>query len=378
ASLYLFDAETEELFTRIVTELEIEEIRSSIENGITGWVARRRRIANIPDPQVDARWNSAIDRQTGYTTRNILAAPLISQHDGRFVGVLQLLNKIDASFDEFDEQMLEAFASHAATALERVELLQRARQSQELRVSIDVARQIQTSLLPGEIPALAGYEIAVWWEPAEQVSGDYYDMLPLPDGRLGLVVADVSGHGVGPSLIMASVRAMLKLLAGQQADLQKIVSQLSAAVDPDLHDGRFFTMLLAALDPRSHELSYVNAGQSPAFVFDRERRQTELLPPTRLPIGFPFEETDRVCEPRTMRPGDVLLAATDGLIELRDDSGEQFGRTRLEEIVRDHCDSSAGEIVAAIKRAVETFAPGDGYLDDVTLMIVKRVPSEPA
>ncbi|MGH7199479.1 MAG: GAF domain-containing protein, partial [Planctomycetaceae bacterium] len=95
ASLYLYDENKHELYTRVVTELEIEEIRSAIDSGITGWVARTRKIANVPDPHVDARWNSAIDRKTGFKTRNILAAPIVSTHDERLLGVLQLLNRID-------------------------------------------------------------------------------------------------------------------------------------------------------------------------------------------------------------------------------------------------------------------------------------------
>ena len=372
ASLYLFDPDNEELCTRVVTELEIEEIRSTIEFGITGWVARRRKIANIPDPQVDARWNSAIDRQTGFTTRDILAGPVVSQHNDRLLGVLQLLNKREGSFDELDEQLLEAFASHAATALERAELMESVRQAHELEVAINVARQIQTSFLPDELPQVPGYDLATWWDPAELVSGDYYDVLELPDGRLALIVADVSGHGVGPSLIMASVRAMLKLLTARHSDVETIVSRLSAGITPDLHNGRFFTMLCAALDPKSHELAYVNAGQAPVLMFDRARREIDRLKPTGLPIGIPFEETHAAEEPRPLAPGDILIAATDGLTEVQNEIGDHFGRPRLEAVIKEHCEETAAEIVDAVQQAVAQFAPQRSYVDDVTLMVVKR------
>src|SRR5688572_6601604 len=117
ASLFLYDAATKTLRTHIATELEIEEIRIPIGEGVTGWVAQERAVANISKPQSDDRWNSSFDLRTGFQTRNILAAPLISTHDERLIGVLQLLNKEEDEFDAFDEQLMQAFALHAAIAL---------------------------------------------------------------------------------------------------------------------------------------------------------------------------------------------------------------------------------------------------------------------
>lgn len=372
ASLFLYDRQRDELFTRVVTELEVEEIRSSTENGIAGWVARRRKIANIPDPRLDARWNSSIDRKTGFHTRNILAAPLVSQRDERLLGVLQLLNKKDGEFDEFDEQLLEAFASHAATALERAELLDEARRSQELQVAIDVGRRIQASFLPGELFSIPGYDVATWWQPAEQVSGDYYDVLPLPDERCGLFIADVSGHGVGPSLIMATARAMLKVLTRTDSDPDVIHDNLAEALLPDLRDGRFITFLSVALDPQRHEFEFVNAGHGPAFVLRRESDRCETLGPTTLPLGFPVDENKDAGGPVVLQPGDLLVMATDGLIELPNAQRELFGGPRLQELIRRNAGKSAGEIVAAVQKAVAEFAPGTRVPDDITLMVVKR------
>jgi GAF domain-containing protein len=122
ASLFLVDEQTAELFTRTVTELEIEEIRFPRERGIAGWVVSHREMLNIPDPYNDERFNPSFDRQTGFLTRNILAAPVVSPLDDRTVGVLQILNKQGGSFEVYDENVLKAFAAHAATALERAKL----------------------------------------------------------------------------------------------------------------------------------------------------------------------------------------------------------------------------------------------------------------
>lgn len=372
ASLYLYDEQKQEVFTRVVTELEIEEIRTSIDFGITGWVARRKQIANIPDPRVDARWNSSIDRKTGFQTRNILAAPLISQHDERLVGVLQLLNKREGSFDEFDEHLLEAFALHAAAAIERSELVDEVRRAHALRVAVEVGHSIQASFMPVNLPTIAGYEVAAWWEPAEQVSGDYYDAIHLPDGRLGLIVADVSGHGVGPALIMASVRAMLRILAQRCSDPLEIVERLAKSIQPDLQEGRFITFFIVAIDPNSHEISYANAGHGPALHYRRDTNEFEHFPTTSLPLGVSADLEFPRGEPFDVKPGDLLLLATDGAIELRNERDEMFGRKRLERLVSRNRTLNAQDLLAVIRDAINRFHPRDHPPDDITLIILER------
>jgi phosphoserine phosphatase RsbU/P len=152
ASLYLYDADRQELFTQVATELEIEEIRTSIDTGVNGWVARTRELANIADPPADPRWNPEFDRRTGFRTRNILSAPIVLQHEDQLIGVLQLLNKLDGPFSPFDEQMIRAFAAHAATALERANLAAEAQRSHELQTAVNMGRRIQQSFLPRHLP----------------------------------------------------------------------------------------------------------------------------------------------------------------------------------------------------------------------------------
>jgi phosphoserine phosphatase RsbU/P len=372
ASLYLYDPDRREVYTRVATELEIKEIRSSVDRGVTGWVARNRELANIPDPSADPRWNSGFDKQTGFHTRNILATPIISPHDDRLLGVLQLLNKHDGPFGPFDEQMVRAFAAHAATALERASLAADAQRSHELQLAVNMGRRIQQSFLPRHLPKIPGYDVAAWWRPAESVSGDYYDVVPLPDGRLGLVVADVSGHGVGPSLLMASVRAMVHVLARMRSEPSEIVSLLAEMIAPDLEDGRFLTFLMVALDPATHQLNYANAGHGPALLFHRESQSFQILRSTSLPLGFLTEFAARDGSKLVMGPGDLLILATDGLIELVNEKGEMFGRQRLEALIREDCALAVQDLVMAIQDAVAEFLGDCNPVDDVTLMILER------
>jgi len=322
ASLFLYDEQRRELYTRVTTDLEIREIRSSIEGGFNGWVGRNKRILNVADPAADERWNSSIDRQTGFLTRNILAAPLVSPRDERLLGTLELLNKkTGQAFDQADENLLLAFAAHAAVSLERVELHENFKNTREIEISLEAARNLQAGFLPQRLPRIEGYELAAWWHPALGVAGDYYDVLPLPDGRLALAMADVSGHGLGPSLIMASARAMLHVLSRTVADPARILTLVNETLTPDLKLGRFVTFLLGALDTGRHTFHFANAGHGPAFHVERASGRIRQLEATGCPIGVTLDELGESPEPVFLEPGDLLLvkgsrsAAMDRIIE---------------------------------------------------------------
>jgi phosphoserine phosphatase RsbU/P len=373
ASLFVIDDERDELYTRVVTELEISEIRHHIDQGITGWVARHRQVVHVPQPYSDERWDSSVDRRTGFVTRNILSAPVISSIDERLVGVLQLLNKTATGFSPFDEQLIRAFATHAATALERRRLQEEARHAHELEHAMEMGRSIQRGFLPESLPNIAGYEVAAWWQPAEFVSGDYYDWLPLADGRVGFVMGDVSGHGLGASLIMASLRAMLHVLTKTPSDPDHIVDLLAETIAPDLKQTQFISFILVALQPQTHEVHFANAGHAPALHLDVRTGTFRRLEATRLPLGFP-KLLSGTADPRlTMQPGDLLILGTDGCIEVRDSSEMMFGNERLQQLVRSHCSMSASEIVAVVRDSVQQFHGRPLPPDDSTLLIIKRL-----
>ena len=371
ASLFTHDEASQSLITRVATELEVRELRLPIGEGIAGWVAERRQIANVSDPGSDLRWSDVADRVTGFQTRNLLAAPLLAPPDRRLVGVLQLLNKPNG-FDSFDERLVTAFASHAAIAIERAALLEDVRRSQALKLSLELGRRIQTGFLPKELPTIAGYELAAWWEPAEGVGGDYYDVLPLSDGRIALVIADVSGHGIGPSLLMASVRAMLQILAQTESDPTRIMSLLSQAVCKDFEFGRFVTLLFAVLDPTRHELTWVNAGHGPTLLLDRRHGRCEMLETTTFPLGLGDCQDFPTAGPVTIAPGDLLLLATDGAVELQDAQGIMYGRRRLEEVFLAHQDQPAGLVRDALRDSVRAVQPSVAPPDDITMLLLER------
>jgi serine phosphatase RsbU (regulator of sigma subunit) len=373
ASLFLYDPRKRELYTRVATELEIREIRMPIGDGINGWVGRNHRLLNVPRPALDPRWNSSFDGLTGFRTRNILAAPLLSRGDGRLLGTLELLNSTRGSeFDCGDEQLLEAFAAHAAASLDRADLLDNLRKTRELEGSLEAARNVQQGFLPQCLPVIPGYEIAAWWQPALGVAGDYYDAVTLPDGQIALVIADVSGHGLAASLIMAAARAMLHVLLRTQSDPARILTLLGATITPDLQAGRFITILLGMLDPGLHLFRFSNGGHGPAFQLQRSDGACRELEPTNCPIGVIPDDYRESADPVRFEPGDLLVLATDGAIEQRNAQGQMFGRERFEALVRRHQALPAVQLLDRLKGEIQQFFTSAHPHDDITLLIVER------
>jgi phosphoserine phosphatase RsbU/P len=380
ASLFLYDAVREELFTRVATELEISEIRHPVERGIVGWVARHGELLSVPQPALDPRWDASVDRRTGFRTRNILAAPIHSSDGERLLGVLQLLNK-PQPFDELDELLLKAFAGHVAAALDRVRWEAEARSARMLRQSLEMGQSIQRGLLPAADPAIPGYEVAHWWEPTEFVSGDYFDWLPLPIQdtsavpRWAFAMGDVSGHGLPAALVMTGIRAMVHVMAQTAVDPESLLQLLRASTEPDLAESRFLSFFYLSLDPVTHQVSAANAGHAPAFLLRAVDGSCHNFRPTSVPIGFPHVELPRVELSAVVEPGDLLVLGTDGLIEARSPDDEMFGQLRLQVLLGQCRELPAPQIVDRVRSAVLEFRGATEFDDDITLVVIRRTPS---
>jgi phosphoserine phosphatase RsbU/P len=372
ATVFQYDDERRQLFTRVATELEISEIRHDLNQGISGHVATHRELVNVPEPSLDPRWSSATDQATGYHTRNILAAPVISPRDGALLGVLECLNNDGGPFDKFDEPLLEAFAQHAAVALDRWRLVEELSRRQAIDVALGIARDVQRRFMPQQLPQIAGYEAATWWQPHQAVGGDYCDIVPLVDGRVGLVIADVSGHGLGPSLLMASLRSALRSLLLAHSHTGELLELLNGALSADLQDGNFITMIIAALDVGRHTLEYANAGHAPAVHFSLAGKEFCVLTTTGLPIGVLEKSEYPLANAIDIYVGDLILLATDGIIEATREDGECFGVNRLRDSIRELGDLPLAELVARLGQRVMEFSGTEYPADDLTILALRR------
>ena len=198
-------------------------------------------------------------------------------------------------------------------------------------------------------------------------------MVPLQNGCLALVIADVSGHGLGPSLIMASVRAALRALMLEQSTPDVLITHLARALADDLFDGRFISLALAALHTTEHYLDYANAGHSPALHYSQQNAAFHDLSATGLPLGVLDSPTYHLGARRRMELGDLIVFCTDGIVEAMNEELEQFGKHRLQQIISQAASSSAQEIAFAIRDQVVAYYIGETPPDDLTVLVAKRI-----
>jgi PAS domain S-box-containing protein len=252
------------------------------------------------------------------------------------------------------------------------------RQLQEQDVEMRVASRVQRLLFPTQPPCDEGYDIAGAVLPAQATSGDYYDFVPIKSGSLGIVIADVCGHGIGPALVMVETRAWVHSLARTCDHPSGILDELNQVLCNDLDDKSFVTMLLAHLDYRSGRVTYASAGHPEGYVMDGFGNVRRTLDSTGIPLGILPQRRYSGGDDLTLGPGELLVLVTDGILESRAPDETEFGVDRLLEVVRQHRHLAAREIVNQVHSAGRTFVQGSSQIDDITVVICKRDPRSPA
>ncbi len=369
ATLFLYDADSDELFSKIAAQSG--EIRFSAGAGIAGAVVRSKHVLNIPDAYADERFNRDVDRQTGFRTRNILAVPLLD-HSGDLVGVLEVLNKHTGSFDDHDITLAQTLGAQAGVVIQRARLLVHYVEKQRMEHALEIARQIQQDLLPKENPRAEGFDISGWSSPADETGGDIYDFLDLGEGRWTFMLADATGHGIGPALVIAEARAMLRALSGAELDTPTVMAMVNDLLTADLSQSRFVTCIFGLVDSPAGTVRYVSAGQGPIIFYDRQSDKFDELPATALPLGImegtEFDEQVK----RRLATGDMMIITTDGFFEAADADGDLFGTERMCQIIRRCRDMTADEIIQNLRRKVFEFTGPVPQADDLTAIIVKK------
>jgi serine phosphatase RsbU (regulator of sigma subunit)/anti-sigma regulatory factor (Ser/Thr protein kinase) len=300
-----------------------------------------------------------------------LVAPLVSQ--GELVGVLNLgprLTGQDYSTD--DRKLLDSLAAQAAPALQVAQLVRRqeaeARARERIEQELRVATLIQQNFLPKRLPDYAGWEVNAHYRPAREVGGDFYDFIELPDGRLGIVIGDVTDKGVPAAMVMAATRSVLRASAGRLVRPGEVLARVNDLMCPDMPSKMFVTCLYGVLDVETGTLVFANAGHNLPYV--RTETGTVELRATGMPLGlFPgieYEEAEAV-----LGPGHSMLLHSDGVVEAHSGSGEMFGFPRLHDVVGARAGS--GDVITRVLSELARFTP-DGWEqeDDITLVAITR------
>lgn len=367
-SVWLYDRPAHELVLQVATGLE--PVRLPADAGIVGTCARERQVINVRDCYADPRFNAAMDRQSNFRTRCMLTLPLVD-HKDVLVGVLQVLNKKDGTFDEADELLALSLAAQCAVALQRAKMIEALVDGEKMRRELEMAREVQMATLPSVMPAIEGYDVYGTSRPADLTGGDTFDVSRVGAGVL-LVLGDATGHGLAPALHVTQMHAMLRMAMRLGADIDAAVFQLNNQLADVLPDDRFITAFIGLLDTTNHTLRYHSAGQAPILHFSAMQGGCLTYPPTTFPLAaMPAREAGAAAR-MTFNPGDVLVLLSDGIYEYANSEGEMFGEVRVADIVAAYRFDSASEIAGRLLEAVTQFAHGAPQEDDITLLLVKR------
>ncbi len=300
-----------------------------------------------------------------------LVVPLVSQ--GELIGLLNLGPRLsDQAYSSDDRKLLDNLAAQAAPAVrvgqlvreQEVEVRARERIEQEL----EVARLIQQNFLPKELPDLPGWQVAAYYRPARTVGGDFYDFIELPDGKVGLVVGDVTDKGVPAAMVMAATRSVLRASAQRVVDPGEVLERVNELLCPDIPPKMFVTCLYGVLDPATGVLRFANAGHNLPFV--RTESGPIELRATGMPLGLMTEMSYEVKE-AVITPGESILLYSDGLTEAHNPSREMFGGPRLGALVGE--EPAGTKLIDRLLSELESFT-GAGWEqeDDITMVALRR------
>ena len=360
ANIYLHDEPRAELILAGVcgcTTHEKGQILKVGKDGMVGHVAATGKMRYAPDVRRDPYYIACEE-----STLSEVAIPLVV--DNRLVGVFTASHPELNAFPPEQLRLLQALCNHVAVAVQNARLFQRERQERE-RMSREAheARVIQQALLPKSSPYVPGFAISGLSIPAGAVGGDWYDFIPLSDGKWGLVLADVSGKGTAAALLMSATRGMLRSLAEAGCGPGEVLARLNDLMVQDFPSGKFVTMVYAVLDPASRKLTFANAGHlRPLLVTNNDARflDTDRGMPLGLAAGgFSEVEID-------LSPGSRLVFYSDGITEAAEASEEEYGPARLERHV-----VSSNASPESILEDVRSFVNGAGLQDDATVIFIK-------
>jgi sigma-B regulation protein RsbU (phosphoserine phosphatase) len=320
----------------------------------------------LPGPRLVDELPAGALKDALSAARFALAVPLAAGE--RLSGLLAVGERPGGrAFGEEDLEFAGALARQTQAALEGARLhrvrLEKERQDRDLQI----ARGIQQSLFPRTFPRVEGFELLAESRSCFQVGGDYYDFIPLDEGRLALVVADVSGKGTPASLMMASVHAWLQAMAGTARPTQ-VLERLDRFLHANTQTSRYVTLFYAELDPARRRLAYVNAGHVPPYLWRADGREE------RLTVGGPVlglvDDVTLEAGEVAFGPGDLLAAVTDGVTEAASPAGEEFGDERVRRVLAETAGRGAAATLEALVAAVDAWAGAAGCTDDLTALIL--------
>lgn len=374
SSLFLYDAERDELWSRIAQGLSLDEIRFSTSRGIVGHVARTREVLNIADAYEDERFDREVDKKTNYRTRSVLCMPILTG-EGELLGVIEVMNKANEGyFDADDEALLGALSAHVAVALERARTVEAYAEKKRMQETLRLAHDIQMSMLPTRLASAElrrHVDLHAQMIPAMDVGGDFYDFFPINQEQIGFSIGDVSGKGVPAALFMAVSRSVLKSVALTGLPPAECVRRVNAQLHAECPPSTFVTGVYGTIDVATGGVEYCTAGHMPPFVVTSDGT---VRPAARtkgigmcLISDFPYQSGHLVLEPE-----DCLVLYTDGINEAVSAKGEMLSDEGVAAWLSAVDHRSSKNVVDGIFQRLAAYTKGTAMSDDATMLVVKR------
>jgi sigma-B regulation protein RsbU (phosphoserine phosphatase) len=364
---------TNRFFTALRSEGKMDIVQSRVEGAVSPSIVKF--CADLTKP-VFVHSISKGKKAAIATELNALGIQLlvpIHLHD-ETAGVIAVGERVSRlPYSEADIEFLSSLGNLAMISLENAHLFREAIEKQKLEDELVIAKEIQSRLLPGTLPAIPGYEISAMNVTSKQVGGDYYDVLVLDDGRNVIAIGDVSGKGTPASLLMANIQATIRALAPFGLPLSDLTARVNNIIVENTGSDRFITFFWGTLDSSAGVFEYVNAGHNPPYLFHADGSFDRL---EKGGIILGVMKTIVPYEMGTIRfaPGDTLLLFTDGVSEAMSKSDEEYGEERLERSARASLAHTPAQIIENLVASVREHAAGTIQSDFITLVAVKRLP----
>jgi sigma-B regulation protein RsbU (phosphoserine phosphatase) len=407
-SLFLLNAEgavTDGILTRVdpTPEQRSKIIGQVFDKGLAGWVRRNHKVGLIVDTRDDDRWVNLPNQP--YTVGSALAIPILKGDN--LLGIITLLHDQPEHFGQDTADLMQITAAQIGSALENARLYSKLNKSyrslEKAKIEIEAyskaldnemekGKKIQRDFLPRRIPDISGWEIATYFHPARQVSGDFYDAFMLPENLLGLVIADVCDKGVGSALFMALFRSLIRVFSGK-INLQGVSVPGSTKTEPDSHgdylyealyaisltndyiagehgeEGMFATMFFGVLDPQTGKMAYVNGGHEPVLLVNQSGVKASLSSTGPVVGMLPAMEFN--VKQVLIDPGDILIGYTDGVTEAMSPQKKLFGKKRFSTLLGKPA-PTASKLIDQIKQALAHHIDHAPQFDDITMLALHR------
>jgi phosphoserine phosphatase RsbU/P len=355
------------------TESYLRLFHAPVDGGLLGAALSSEVAMHVPDIRYHESFRD-IFADGGVERVEVMLSPL--RHAGKELGVLAVTRtKEQQAFSANDFAVFRSAAEQSAFAMGNSMLYREATEKRQFESELRNASEVQRVLLPQGEPIVPGYRISGTNVPARIISGDYYDHLDLGDGRHGVVIADVSGKGVGAGLLMAMCRSVLRCQAWGKSDPAEVLGEVNRQLFPDIREDMFISLFYGVIEGDSGLIRLARAGHDAALLYRAAEGVIENVKPPGLALGIDdgdvFERVTKVLELQ-MNSGDLLLFYTDGVNEATDGAGHEFGMERLKATFLESASQGAEAALNAVQRDLAAFAGGARQMDDITLLAIEK------